>query len=182
MSPRLLNTLLIVGSFALYYVVISPLYSGGGTVWQPEQSITALKTSNEEYTKTVAQVNELYNEAETLKKQYNNIDADTKKKIETMVPAKIDPVRLLSEVDNIANTTGVPISDLSYSENPAVGGRGSYTVSFSTKTTYTKFKQLLDSYEKSMRLYNIESTSFSVSTEPGTSTNYQVKLSTYYLK
>lgn len=183
MSTKLLNLLLLVGSFALYYVVLNPLYTGEGSVWQPEQSISSLRNSNSQYDQTLSQVESLFKEAETLKKQYNNIADDVKRKMSIMVPSGIDPVRLVSEVSNVANETGLSLNDVSYSENTnTAGGRGAYTVSFSVKTTYTKFKELMRNYETSMRLYNVLTTSFNVSETDSTLINYQVKLETYYMK
>jgi hypothetical protein len=183
MSKNLLNTLLLVASFALYYVVINPLYTGAGSVWQPAQSIGALRASDDDYTETLRQAEELFKQAETLNKQYESVSSETKEKMKLMVPDTIDAVRMINEVNYIANQTGLTLGDLSYTQNTnATGPKATYSVSFSVKTTYTKFKELMANYETSLRLFQIQSVTFSVPEKQGELTNFQVKMETYHLK
>ena len=184
MSKNLLKILLLVASFTVYYVVISPLYTGVGSVWQPSKGITALRTENVQYDDTLSQAETLLQDAKTLKTKYEAISPDTKDKLALMVPSKevIDPVRLVSEVSSIAQGAGLSVSELSYSEGNTVGNRGTYTVSFSVKTTYTKFKELMHNYETSLRLFSIQSVQFSVSDSESSIIPFQVRMETYYIK
>jgi hypothetical protein len=183
MSKNLLNLLLIVAIFAMYYLVISPMYKGTGGVWQPQQSITMLKEMNKQYDETLAQAESLSVQAEQLKSDYARISDEDKAKMAIMVPDSIDKVRLLSEVVNVASKIGMPLNELSYAEGASnQSGRGSALVSFTTKTTYAKFKEFIDAFEKSMRLYSIQSVSFSAPDKEGELINFQVKLETYYMK
>ncbi|MEZ0208848.1 MAG: type 4a pilus biogenesis protein PilO [Candidatus Paceibacterota bacterium] len=185
MSKNLLNLLLIVTAFAVYYLVINPLYTGVGSVWQPSSSIKSLKDMNVQYDTTLAQADGLYNQAQTLKAQYTNISPTQKEKMELMVPNSIDKIRLLDEVQGVGKERGLYLENLSYSEGGTNIGAltlGSVGVSFTVKTSYPKFKELMDDFEKSLRLFSIQSVSFSSPEKEGDLFLFQVKLITYYLK
>lgn len=184
MSKNLLNLLLAVAAFAVYYLVLSPLYSGGGAVWSPNQSIKALRTLSTQYDDTISQAESLTKQAEDLRNQYNAIPDEAKDNMKIMVPDYVDPVRLVSEISTIANITGVSLDDTSYSESPPVSNsnKGAYTVSFSVKTSYEKFKELMHNYETSLRLLTIKSVSFNVPDKQDGTINFLVKLEAYYIK
>jgi hypothetical protein len=183
MSKNLLNLLLIVTVFAVYYLVIGPMYKGTGGVWQPTESIPQLKSMNAQYDVTLAQADTLYNQAQTLRAQYANVSAEQKQKMELMVPNSIDKIRLLDEVDAIGKETGLALDSLSYAEGAsATAALSAASVSFIVKTNYPKFKELMDNFEKSLRLYSVQTVTFSAPTKEGDLTSYQVKLTTYYLK
>lgn len=184
MSKNLLYALMLVSSFALYYVVINPLYTGIGSLWQPEKGIVTLRDSNAQYDAALAKVQSLSEQADALRGQYEAVSPEVKEKMATMVPESIEPVRLMSEVNTIANGTGLIIHDLNYSEIPAsaAGTKGSYAVSFTVNTSYIRFKELMRNYETSLRLFTIKSVVFNVPTVEGENINFQVRLETSYMK
>ncbi len=183
MSPKILNTFLLIASFVVYYVVISPLWNGTGTVWSPERGITELRSLESQYRDTVSQAAELFNKGKELRSQYEAIDEETKLKMAQMVPASIDPVRLLSEVNNIAAQSGIALTGVTYSEGGAADKlRGSYDIAFTVKTSYPKFKEFMRNYETSLRLFTLQSVTFSAPDKADDLINFQVKLRTYYLK
>ncbi len=183
MSPKLLNTLLIVLSGTLYYLLINPLWTGSGPVWSPANGVADLRIKNAQYKDTVAQAGGLFNKGKELRTQYEAINDVTKKKMTQMVPSVIDPVRLLSEVENIANKAGVALTGVVYSEGVSPDSlRGSYDISFIVKTTYPKFKEFMRNYETSLRLFTLQSVTFTASEKVDDLINFQVKLRTYYLK
>jgi hypothetical protein len=183
MSPKLLNLFLAVGAFALYYLVLSPLYNGAGSVWQPQQSIAALQQANGDYDVAIAQAGPLATQADILKKQYAGVSEDSKQKMKIMVPDSIDPVRLMSEVDTLATKAGFNLQDINYAQGQSSSAStGSYRITFTVKTTYPKFKQLMHSFETSLRLFSIQSVSFSVPDKSVDIISFQVTLETYYIK
>lgn len=183
MSKNLLNLLLFILSFALYFLAIKPLYTGVGGVIQPEQSVQKLRMLNAQYDDTLRKAEDLINQADGLKKQYESVTPKDKAEMAVMVPDGIDKVRLLSEAHKIGEEAGFALNDLSYSEggNPSTG-KGYASIAFTVKTTYPRFKALMDNFEKSMRLYSIESVSFNPNGKEDELTSFQVKLQTYYLK
>lgn len=183
MSKNLLNLLLATASFALYYLVIGPLYSGIGTVWQPEEGITQLQQKNDDYTNTLAQAGSLVQQAASLRNQYSSIPDVTKQTMKMMVPDSIDPVRLVSEITNIGTQTGLTLDDITYAEGQNVSDTyGSYRVSFTVKTTYSKFKELMHNVETSLRLLAIQNVTFTLPDKDSGLTSFQVTLETYYMK
>jgi hypothetical protein len=183
MSKNLLYLLLISASFALYFIAIKPLYTGAGGVMQPEKGIKDLRTLNSQYDDTLSRADALMNQAESMHAQYSRVTEEDKAKMAVMVPDSIDKVRLLSETLGIAMDAGFALNDLSYAESGGVlGGKGGISLSFSVKTTYPRFKVLMNNFEKSMRLFSIESVSFTAPEKETDLTTYQVKLQTYYLK
>jgi hypothetical protein len=183
MSKSLLYLLLIISTFAVYYLIIGPLYTGTGGVWQPAESVQALQVLNRQYDETLMQADSLRAEAQTLQKEYQNISDDQKAEMKIMVPDSIDKVRLLSEVSSILVQSGFSAQDLAYSEGAVrTDGRGSAALSFTVKTTYPRFKELMDTFEKSMRLFSIQGVTFSAPDKETDLTSYSVRLETYYIK
>lgn len=182
MSKNLLYLLLIIASGAIYYEVIKPVYTGVGGVMQPEQSVQTLMSLNSQYDTTLSQAEDLVSQAQKLRNQYNNISPEQRKQMEVMVPNSIDKVRLLSEVDGLAKSAGFALSDLSYADGGSSNGKGVAAISFSVKTTYPRFKILMDDFEKSERLFSIDNVSFTAPEKEGDLTTYYVKLDTYFLK
>ena len=183
MSKNLLYLLLIVASAALYFLAIKPLYTGVGGVIQPEQSVQSLRLLNSQYDDTLSQAGSLVSQAKTLSAQYDRITNEDKIKMSIMVPDSIDKVRLLNEVRAIGQDAGFALTDLSSGEGlSSQNGKGTASVSFSVRTTYPQFKVLMNNFEKSMRLFSIDSVSFNAAEKEGDLTTYQVRLLTYYLK
>ena len=183
MSPKLLNILLILASFSLYYLVIGPIWTGGGPIWAPAQGISTLMSQDKQYKDTISSADNLSTQGEKLKSQYKAVSDETKQKLAIMVPQKIDKVRLLSEIDNIANQSGVALSNVSAIDIATIDKlKGSYNISFSVKTTYTKFKEFMRNYENSLRLFTLESVNFTAPEKIDDLTDFKVTLKTYYLK
>jgi Tfp pilus assembly protein PilO len=183
MSPKLFNLLLAASSFALYYVVIGPLYSGIGSVWQPEQGITQLEQTNIDYGNTLSQADSLVKQATTLRTQYNSIPETTKQNMKLMVPDSVDPVRLVSELTNLGIQTGIPIDTITYAPGQNTSDTyGSYRVSFTVKTSYPRFKELMHNIETSLRLLSVQNVTFTLPDKDTKLTSFQVALETYYMK
>lgn len=165
-------------------MVINPLYTGDGSIWQPEKGIVSLRDSNAQYDAAIAKVKTLSEQADALRGQYEAVSPEVKERMATMVPESIDPVRLVSEVNTIANKSGLIIHDLTYSEIPAptIGAKGSYAVSFTVSTSYVRFKELMRNYETSLRLFTIKSVAFNAPVVEGENINFQVRLETFYMK
>lgn len=179
MSPKLFNLLLIIGSFVIYYFIISPLYSGEDTgIWAPENSISSLRQNVSKYNGALSKVDVILKEANTLHKDYEAIDDQVKKTMSVMVPTKVDEIRLLSEVSKIANESGIATKDITVKDKSGAFPR--YTVAMTVKATYLQFKDFIARYETSMRLFSIETVSFKQAEDD--MIKFDVMFSTHYLK
>lgn len=166
----------------MYFLAIKPLYTGEGGIIHPAQSVKALRSLNSQYDGTLKNAESLVNQAKTMRAQYSAISPEDKAKIAVMVPESVDKVRLLSEVYGLGEDAGFSLDSLSYTDGGSIAGKGIVNISFSVKTTYPRFKVLMDNFEKSMRLYSIEGVSFVSPQKEGDLITYQVRLKTYYLK
>lgn len=193
MSPLLTKALLVIIPIGLYFQVMKPLYQGGGSLFSPEKPIVMLRQLSSEYDMAVVQAKDLSSQAAELKTQYKNLPEETKDRLNIMVPqassTAADPVRLLDEVSAIIEQAGFSAGAISYREDddPAKSKRG-YILSFEVKGTYPKFKELLNLFESSIRVYTIESISFNAPQDATAESasaglmSFHVVLYTYYIK
>lgn len=184
MSPKLLNIFLLMFSGVIYFFFINPVYTGVGSLWTPEKGIIQLRTDKQRYTSTLDQVGTIVAQAGTLKKEYAGVTDEEKAKMQMMVPNSIDKVRLLSEITNIASQSGTTLDTLNVSDLKSYGDKavGAYTVTFSIKATYPRFKEIMRNYETSLRLFSTESVAFSASEKETDPITFNVRMMTYYMK
>jgi hypothetical protein len=184
MSPKLLATFLLLSSGVLYYFVISPLYTGVGDLWTPAVSVVSGRQQVIQYTQALNRANDIVAEADALRNDYKKISEEDKQKINIMLPASIDRTRLLSEMVNMTNTIGVTVKDMNVSEGvaPASGEPGMFNVSFGLTTSYPRFKELVRKFETNLRLFRLESVTFSQNEKDQEAISFTVRFSTFYLK
>jgi Tfp pilus assembly protein PilO len=179
MSPKLFNTLLILVTVVLYYMVTSPLYTGvSSSLYSVDTGISTLKSSVAEYDVAISQVDGLIKDSRSLQKEYDGFSEETKKNIMIMVPQSVEEIRLLSEMTSIAAESGIALEGLSVKDK----GSGKYSITFNVQTTYQKFKDFITRYERSMRLLSLDSVNFNAGTSDDDIIKFSVVLSTYYLK
>lgn len=179
MSPKLLNILLIIATGTLYYLFINPIYSGIDTgIWSPgEENIKSLIVLRDQYDATIKGIDGISSKANALQKRYDSFDDETKTKMMIMVPDSINTIKLLSELTSIADQAGFPLDSIGVKDRG-----GEYSVSFTVVTTYTKFKDFITHWEKSMRLFTLQSVTFSPGKTDEDALKFNVDLTTYYLK
>lgn len=186
MSPKLLNIFLLMLSGVLYFFVITPIYTGFGSLWTPKdgKGIVQLRQSKAKYTVTLEQVGQIITQAENLKKDYLAVPEEDKAKLKQMVPSSVDRVRLLSEITNIGNQSGITLNDLNVTELKSFEDkvRGAYSVSFSVKTSYPRFKEIITNFETSLRLFSTESVAFSAPEKESNPITFNVRMMTYFMK
>lgn len=179
MSPKLLNILLLTISVVLYYYVVNPLYSGTESLlFSSGQSITNLKKELDTYNKTIVAVPNLIAQANSDKALYDTIPEEDRKKILIMVPVAVNDIKLMSELTNIGVESGVPLDEMGIKDK----GNGEYLVSFTITTTYTSFKKVMEYWEKSMRLFRLQTVAFDPGKTEEDVIKFSVELSTYYMK
>ncbi len=184
MSPKLLNILLLVASFVLYYYVINPLYFGAASnFFDVEKSIPRLTERVNTFDKTIAAVKTVKAHSEESFAKYSTLTEEDKKKILTMVPVEVNDIKLMSEL--------VKISELTKSEGDqgvAMDGMGIkdkgglYSVSFNINTTYANFKKMMKIWESSGRLFSMQSVTFNPGKTEEDLIKFNIELYTYYMK
>lgn len=179
MTPKLLNILLLTLSLVLYFYFVKPVYTGVNPgLWSPgEQNIQALIKKNADYDVAINTIDSVIKKAEELKRKYESFTEETKANIEIMVPTSIETLVMLDELTRVVEDTG-PVDSIGIKDK----GGGEYAVNLTVLLSYTQFKQFMTYWERNMRLYNIQSVSFSPGKREEDIIKFNVELATYYLK
>ena len=142
-----------------------------------ENNIQSLIKENGDYDETLKGIDDLVAKANSFQKQYGSLSDETKAELKIMVPDTVDSIKLLSELTNLADKAGIPLETIGIKDD----NQGEYSIGFSVQTTYTKFKQFITYWEKSMRLLTLQSVAFSPGKTDEDTIKFNVSLSTYYL-
>lgn len=144
---------------------------------------------------TIERARDLRQARGKLQESYNRISEDERRKLSQIVPDTVDNVRLILDINNIANKYGIVLKGISISGGPiqestevnrGAGANGSgqlfgtIQLSFSFSASYDIFKLFLKDLEDSMRLVDI--TDFTVSSSDSNFYNYSITLNTYWLR
>lgn len=145
-----------------------------------------------------------------LKDKFNLISQDEKARLEKLLPDTVDNVRLIIDINNIAEKVGIVIRDISI--NASEGGDakagsartqgstfddvigddairyadtsklGVITFSFSVSAKYEVFLAFLEQLEESLRIVDIRNIEISRGSAEGAIYDYKVTMDTYWLK
>lgn len=185
---NIIALLLIVASVGVFFGYIKPTYS----------SIKELQDQEAVYDESLTQIQTLQ---ETLARYDKTLKSFTQEDIDRLnkfLPSSIDNVRLIIELMNIGSNYGLAIKGITL-DQPAVsgsqtnaapvqtaaskqGGYESINVSFNVTASYNGFITFIKGLEKSLRLVDITSISFTPSGDKGDVYNFHVTLKTYWLK
>jgi hypothetical protein len=136
------------------------MYSGTpGLIWTPEKSLPVLKSEDMLLSQSLNQVDIVQRETDLVSKEYSAISPELIATTSQLLPDAIDTLKLRNEVLNIGNKSGIAIKGLAISPITNLNSPklGAYKVSFNLSSKYPPFKELMRNYEKSTRLFIIES-------------------------
>jgi Tfp pilus assembly protein PilO len=154
-------------------------------------NLTALLEEKQKYESSLETVNNIETKKEELLTKFNQISADDKKEIETVLPSSLNLLRLVSDIDAVAAGRGISIKSITSKEtaSPAAASAeeakpqkpyNSSIIGFSFTTSYAEFKNFLNDLEKSLRILDIRSVKITPK-ESGVY-DYSVEFETYWLK
>lgn len=121
---------------------------------------------------------------------YNTIPGSDIGRLEELLPDHVDNVRLIMDLSSIASRYGLTLTNIRniQSGEAAKGeivaessGIGSATLNFSVTAPYSTFQAFLADLEKSLRIVDVNSISFSAS-ENSTDYDFNIGVKTYWLK
>ncbi len=185
---KLSPVVFILVSVGLFFYFIDPQRIEYST-------LTKVKADNEQRLKDAAT---LEAEFDVLQEKYKKISDEEKLKLDKILPETVDNVRLILDINNIADNYGIVIKNISVTGGPigeddektknakrstAENSGSTYGVinlGFTVVATYDVFKTFMQDLEESLRIVDI--TDFSVSAGEGDFYNYSVKLNTYWLR
>lgn len=137
-------------------------------------------------------------ERDKLNVRYSSFTLADADKLNKLLPSHVDSVRLILEVNNIARLHSMQLDNVKIDsvesgrqENTTSGQIvpvilasnkfASMTLSFSVKSDYHSFKDFLADLEKSLRIVDVTSLTFSVDTTNQNQNVYGVAIRTYWL-
>lgn len=170
--------ILIIISIALFFVVIDPQY-------QEVKQLSAQKQDNETL---LVLAEELQQKRDRLHQDFNAISPGRREDLKKLLPDTVDNVRLVLDINNIAETYGMTITGISVSENPAgaqansdlSGSIGTIQFGFKVSATYDVFLEFLRDLEQALRVVDIKS--LKISAGDGIFYDYTIGLDTYWLR
>ncbi len=155
--------ILIIISGGLFYIQIDPTY----------KQIKEDSQQAEEYNSIISKTTEIRKIREEQRSKLNSITSSDRTKLEKILPDHIDNIQLILDIQQIAYKYSMPsISDVSIVENNnSENGKGivaegdelydSVGFSFSVISNYSAFKNFIKDLDKSLRIMDIQSISFS---------------------
>jgi Tfp pilus assembly protein PilO len=162
-----------------------------------------------QYNTALDKAAELQQLKQTLLSRYNAFSTTDLDRLQKLLPDHVDNVRLILDLDNLAQHYGLAMQNVDVSSSPVTGAQGqnhaalgtiggsdnkydSLMIKFSTSSSYPTFVQFLADLERSLRIVDVFSISLSASKSTSASpvTNgsgdtiyqYDITLRTYWLK
>jgi Tfp pilus assembly protein PilO len=184
MGKFITPAILIVVVIALYFMWIAPTYENVEKLQAKQATLLDALDKSKQVQTLIAQ----------LKSNFEAIPSDQVDRLRKMVPDDIDNIRLLIEVNNIAQRGGLIIDGLNIPPKPTVapgevgtggaGGHGTFSFSFSVHGTYEQLIAFYTQLASNLRLSDITQFSFG----PDTAVNAKrdsysstLTLNTYWL-
>ena len=164
------------------------IYRGSG-FGEESRNIQSLLAEDAEYQKALTNTTALKAKRQVLVDKMNQMNSESLTKLESMLPDNIDNIKLIIDMDNIANQHNLVLKgaklDTSAKTDPSKLGSddskyGTIGISFSVTASYENFQNFLTDLEKSLRL--VEITDLSVSGNNTGLYDFSVGLKTYWLK
>ena len=170
------------------------------------QDIQTLQATSSQYNDALSNSKKLQETRDALASTYSAINPDDLARLSKMLPDNADNIRLIIDIQRMAQAYGMSLSTIKFDANQtaqgAAGGTtvaatqsdlalsqknyGVFNLEFTTSATYDNFLKFTKDLESSLRLTDIQSIDFSsdsaASTANPSSYTYTVKLNTYWLK
>jgi len=195
MNRNTTATILIVLAIGIYFTVTDRMLN----------SAKSVKAVDDQYTSAIANAEKLISLRDKVTKDYNNLSAADKDKLDKMIPSSVDNIRLIIDMNNIASRDGLALSGIHASApntknastnnaagtivtgSPVSGGPvisapslDTVTVNFSVTATYQQFLQFMQDLESNLRIMDV--THLTLSANDSGNYTYSVELKTYWLR
>ncbi len=176
------NTLLIVTAVTLFLIFTRPQYD----------SLSKLRSTLSSRNDVVNNSGALKDELRKKQAAKSSIDINLIDRLNKIVPADVDSVFLIIEVDDLARRYGMSLKSPRFSSKDVVSDtRGFQTIDtkpynvftfeFVVDGSYDNFMEFLRDVERNMRLFDVTAVSF-MTPEKGNTISFRVSLNTYWLK
>ncbi len=182
MMKTLTPIILVLASIGLFFLVIDPQYN----------KINEKRTELAQYTEALGKSKRLRDIRDALDTKYKSISDNDLTRISKALPDSVDNVRLILDIDSIANRHGMKIQNIKLndtsapttSQTPSLVGDerkyGTINLGFSVSSSYDNFVNFLNDLEHSLRIVDVTDLAIKP-TKTGFYT-FDVGLNTYWLK
>lgn len=164
MTGRLLPIIGILIAIGLFFGYINPTYTG---------PVAEARAQVREYDRALRAAAEFERKENELLAERSSIPEDDLERIEAFLPAGVDNVQLILDLDALASRSGVTLSGFDVAPPPTEEEQAadlttfdqtdspirSLTLSVSASGTYAAFRTFLDGIEHSLRLLDVVSLS-----------------------
>ena len=146
-----------------------------------------------QYDQALQKATELQTIKQTLLSKYNSFDPNNIDRLQKLLPDHVDNVRLILDMDNLAQKHGMAMQNVAVSANPSQSAQtavgtisaakqkyDSLTITFTVVGSYDTFRQFLADLQSSLRIVDL----VSLELTPAASGRYSYSLAlrTYWLK
>lgn len=183
---KYLPVILIIIAIGIFFVFIDPQYS----------EVQDLLSEKEDNATMLDLAKDLQEKRDRLRNSFNNISTTEKEQLAKLLPDTVDNVRLILDINNIAENYGVVIRNISvesdaneadFVETQQIASSaqsnsiGTITLSFSMVSTYDVFIQFMKDLEEALRIVDIRRLDIQ-STNDSNFLNFNITLDTYWLR
>ncbi len=178
----ILSIIMILASVGGFIIYIVPTYKDA-------QTISQKKT---EYLGLLDNATKLEKQRNDLLLKYNSVEKSDIERLEKMLPANPDNVKLILEIDALAKTQGLSLqnvkiksSETDAKSKPATtkvnADIGTLTLEFTTVGPYPGYVKFVNILEKNLRIMDVQKVTF-LAPDDKTSYQYQTTVETYWVK
>ncbi|OHA24211.1 MAG: hypothetical protein A3H57_00545 [Candidatus Taylorbacteria bacterium RIFCSPLOWO2_02_FULL_43_11] len=169
-----MSTIFIAAALCLTFFYSSPTYNAmTGNQELRERSVVELKEEKSRYEAALQKVREIEVVKTGLMEKYNSIDKENREKLNKLVPDGIDSVRLLVDIESVANSAGMSLRDITFEqakdglariddeevtekkEEKDVGEYSYIVLNFSVEGNYDSLASFLENLDRSLRVVDI---------------------------
>lgn len=185
---KYLPLVFIILSVSIFFLFIDSQY----------EKIQELSKTKDDNDTMIDLAKDLQRKREILKKSYNDISVDDRRELEKLLPDTVDNVRLVLDINNIAEQYGITIQNIDVTKDSqeikSSGGQaknvsssidrtgdvGTIRLGFTITSTYEVFINFIKDLEEALRIVDIKV--LNISRGQGPFMNYEVILDTYWLR
>ncbi|MBP9763188.1 MAG: hypothetical protein KBD10_00380 [Candidatus Pacebacteria bacterium] len=183
---KYLPLILILGSVIIFFLFIDPQY----------ELFQKSKQEKEDNDIMLQLAQDLQRKRDLLQQSYNDISIDDRRQLEKLLPDTVDNVRLVLDINNIAEKYGISIQNIDISKDaidPEAKSNvassvdrttdvGTIRLGFTITSTYEVFINFMKDIEETLRIVDIRSLNIKQGQGAGPFMNYEVVIETYWLR
>lgn len=173
---------LIAIAIVIFFAFIDPQY-------EEVQKVNKQKRDND----TMLQLaQDLQRQRDLLQGSYNSIAIEERRQLEKLLPDTVDNVRLVLDINNIAEQYGITIQNIDISKDSGATDQrvassveratdiGTIRLGFTITSTYEVFINFMKDLEETLRVVDIKS--LNIRQGQGVFMNYEIVIDTYWLR